>query len=101
MNEPNPRDGTPTGAGAKAGGAAPDAVDPRAAGEELNFVLRARREKLDALLQRGVEPFAYSFDRSHTTADALRAYAESGVDGDADGPAVRVAGRLVSWRAQG
>ena len=69
--------------------------------EEINFVLRARREKLDALVQRGVEPFAYSFDRSHLAADALQAYAESGVEGDTDGPRVRVAGRVVAWRAQG
>jgi lysyl-tRNA synthetase class 2 len=48
-----------------------------------------------------VEPFAYSFDRSHTAAEALHAYGASGAGGDEEGPSVRVAGRLVSWRAQG
>ena len=65
--------------------------------EELNFVLRARREKLEALEKAGVAPFAYSFDRSHSTTDAL-ALLDAGEE---EGPAVRVAGRLVSWRAQG
>jgi len=64
--------------------------------EELNFVLKARREKLDSLLGAGVVPFAYSYDRTHSAAAALEAL------GDAEeGPDVRVAGRLVSWRAQG
>ena len=70
-------------------------------GEALNFVLRARREKLDALVERGVAPFGYAFDRSHSAAEALQAYATSGVEGDVEGPRVRIAGRLVSWRAQG
>ena len=65
--------------------------------EELNFVLRARREKLEALEKAGVAPFAYSFDRSHSTTEAL-ALLDAGEE---EGPAVRVAGRLVSWRAQG
>ena len=38
---------------------------------EENHVLRARREKLDALEKLGVAPFAYSFDRSHSCGDAL------------------------------
>ena len=65
--------------------------------EELNFVLRARREKLEALEKAGVAPFAYSFDRSHSTTEALALLGA----GEEEGPAVRVAGRLVSWRAQG
>ena len=39
--------------------------------DDLNFVLKARREKLDALRSAGVEPFAYSYAREHTTAEAL------------------------------
>ena len=64
--------------------------------DELNFVLKARREKLEALEAAGVAPFAYSFDRSHSSAQALALFGEA-----AEGPEVRVAGRLVSWRAQG
>ena len=65
--------------------------------EELNFVQRARREKLDALAARGIAPFAYRYDRTHTAADAL-----ASLPADvAEGPLVRVAGRLVALRAHG
>ena len=80
--------------------------------DDLNFVMRARREKLDALRAAGVEPFAYSFSREHSAADAvaLLPAPEAGGDGAtsqgaashaADGPTVSVAGRIVAWRAHG
>ena len=64
--------------------------------DEANFVLRARREKLAALEAQGTAPFAYGFNRTH---DALSAIAALG--GAEEGPVVRVAGRIVSWRGQG
>ncbi len=64
--------------------------------DDLNFLMKARREKVDRLRASGVEPFGYSYDRTHTAREAIALL------GDADeGPLVRVAGRLVSWRAQG
>jgi lysyl-tRNA synthetase class 2 len=64
--------------------------------DELNFVLKARREKHDALIERGIAPYAYGFKRTHTAAAAVAAL------GDADeGESVRVAGRIVAWRGQG
>jgi lysyl-tRNA synthetase class 2 len=68
--------------------------------EELNFVMQARREKLAALEAAGVPPFAYSFDRTHSSVEALAAMAELAADAEL-GPVVRVAGRLTSWRGQG
>ena len=66
---------------------------------EASAVLLARRAKLDQLVERGIAPFAYRYERTH---DARRAVAALG-DGpsDAAGPEVRVAGRLVAWRAHG
>lgn len=64
--------------------------------QELNFVMKARREKLERLRASGVEPFAYTFDRTHSSLQAIAALG----DGD-EGPQVSVAGRLVSWRGQG
>jgi lysyl-tRNA synthetase, class II len=64
--------------------------------EDANFVLKARREKLQGLAERGIAPFAYRFDRSHRAADAVGALGDA-----AEGDAVRVAGRLVAWRAHG
>ncbi len=55
----------------------------------------ARREALQALRERGVEPFAYRFERSHTAAEALAAFDPEGE------AAVRVAGRLVALRGHG
>jgi lysyl-tRNA synthetase class 2 len=66
--------------------------------EDLNFVQKARREKLDALVEQGTQPFAYRFDRTHNAADAVALYPEGQ---ESDGETVRVAGRLVSWRSAG
>ena len=70
--------------------------------DELNFVLRARREKLARLEERGIAPFAYGFDRSHSVAEALGLPAEGeGGVAEGEGEEIRVAGRLVAWRAHG
>jgi lysyl-tRNA synthetase class 2 len=65
--------------------------------DELNFVQKARREKLDALVAAGVSPFAYRFERTHDSAAAVAALP----DGAESGETVRVAGRLVAWRGHG
>jgi lysyl-tRNA synthetase class 2 len=73
--------------------------------EELSQVLRVRREKLASLRERGMEPFAYAFDPSHSAAGALAAFAEAESRGTLEeagqGPSVRVAGRIVGWRDMG
>ena len=58
-------------------------------------VERARREKLEALRRRGIEPFAYEFDRTHTAAEAIGAHQPE------RGPVVRLAGRVVAMRPHG
>jgi lysyl-tRNA synthetase class 2 len=63
---------------------------------ERSFVELARRDKLAELRSRGVAPFAYRFERTHTAAQALAAYREGGEE-----PAVAVAGRIVAMRAHG
>ncbi len=77
--------------------------------------IRDRFAKLSQLRERGVEPYAYSFDRSHQLGEALAAFesleaeaSESGVsgpDGEAGDPVelatVRVAGRILSYRDLG
>jgi lysyl-tRNA synthetase class 2 len=65
--------------------------------DDLNFVLKARREKLARLEALGVAPFAYSFDASHDAASALRALPAEA----AEGPRVTLAGRIVAWRPHG
>ena len=68
--------------------------------DDLNFVLKARREKLDALRAASVEPFAYSYTRDHTAAEAI-ASMPAAVGDHEEGPRVSVAGRIVAWRAHG
>ncbi len=64
--------------------------------DELNFVMQARREKLGALVDSGVVPFAYSYDRTHHCGPALALLGEA-----EEGPTVRLAGRIVAWRGHG
>jgi lysyl-tRNA synthetase class 2 len=64
--------------------------------DELNFVLQARREKLEALEAAGVAPYAYGFDRQHSAGEA-QALLGSGEEG----PPVTLAGRIVAWRSHG
>ncbi|MFQ6047521.1 MAG: lysine--tRNA ligase, partial [Gemmatimonadales bacterium] len=60
-----------------------------------SFVEEARRQKLDALRELGIEPFAYAFDRTHTASEAVASYRAG------EGVTVRVAGRLVALRGHG
>jgi lysyl-tRNA synthetase, class II len=66
--------------------------------EERSYVEAARREKRAAIEALGIAPFAYRFERSHTTEDARHAYREGS---DHSGPNVAIAGRIVSWRPKG
>jgi lysyl-tRNA synthetase, class II len=65
--------------------------------DELNFVMQARRDKLDALVAGGEQVFGYSFDRTHSAASAIPLLAAD----SEEGPVVNVAGRIVAWRAHG
>jgi lysyl-tRNA synthetase, class II len=66
--------------------------------EERHYVEAARREKRAELERLGIRPFAYRFERSHTSQEALAAYNDTMGD---QGPDVAVAGRLVAMRSQG
>ncbi len=60
------------------------------------FVEAARREKLKELVERGIAPFAYRFERSATATEALAAYR-----GDDDATTCALAGRVVALRPHG
>ncbi|HJQ54434.1 MAG TPA: lysine--tRNA ligase [Gemmatimonadaceae bacterium] len=64
--------------------------------EETNFVLQARREKLEALEAAGVAAYGYGFDRRHSASDA-----QSLLGTAEQGPEVSLAGRIVAWRSHG
>ncbi|MFC1575287.1 lysine--tRNA ligase [Gemmatimonadota bacterium] len=73
--------------------------------EDLNQVMRIRREKLDLLKEKGIEPFAYRFDRTHRAHEAAALFNEAEANGELDedghGPTVRIGGRLMSFRGHG
>ena len=64
--------------------------------EERSYIEAARREKLEALIEQGIAPFAYRFERSHSAQEALEAYERDGVE-----VSVNTAGRIVSMRPHG
>lgn len=70
--------------------------ESRSAGD-WNRVERDRLAKLEKLIESGVAPYAYSFDRTHTSEAALAALREDAEEG----PEVRVAGRIVALRNMG
>jgi lysyl-tRNA synthetase class 2 len=63
--------------------------------EDLSYIEAARRQKLEALVQMGIEPFAYRFERTHTLAEASSAFSET------EEIPVQVAGRIVALRPHG
>ena len=73
--------------------------------EDLNQVMRSRREKLELLEKKGIRPFAYGYSRSHQADAALKLFrreeADGSVDSEGHGSDVAVAGRMVSFRGHG
>lgn len=73
--------------------------------EDLSQVLRHRREKLAALRERGMEPFAYNFKPSAGADEVVRAFEEAEASGglgeNGHGASASVGGRIVGWRDMG
>ncbi len=73
-------------------------------GEDLPRVLKARLEKLAALKERGIEPFAYSFDVTRHATPSVAAFEEregEAADGERRRVAGRWAGRVAGFRSHG
>jgi lysyl-tRNA synthetase class 2 len=70
--------------------------------EELNDQLIVRREKMEALRQKGIDPFGQRFERQHFSEDILKRF-----DGltkeelEEKQPEVQIAGRIMTKREQG
>ncbi len=62
---------------------------------ELSYIEEARRQKLAVLTERGIEPFAYRFERTHTLDEATTAFDENSE------VSVQVAGRIIALRPGG
>jgi lysyl-tRNA synthetase, class II len=64
---------------------------------DFGRVMRDRIEKLEVLRQRGIEPYGYRFDPTHTAASARELFTGE----EEETQSVRVAGRIVSFRDMG
>jgi lysyl-tRNA synthetase, class II len=67
--------------------------------EDRSYVIEDRLKKLDQLRALGVEPFAYSYEVTHSSDAAKALFSESETEGSHQ--SVRVAGRLIALRAHG
>ena len=62
-----------------------------------NELMKVRMDKMEALREKGVNPFGQRFERTHLAIDVLD-YAEARI---ASGDEVGIAGRLMAKRGQG
>ena len=69
--------------------------------EHRGYVYEDRLAKLAELRRRGIEPFAYRFEVSHSSAAARCLFETAEAGGKTESEAVRVAGRIVSVRTHG
>lgn len=69
---------------------------------QMNDQMRARREKMDALREAGIDPFGHRFDRTHNTEQIRNQYADSTKE-ELEAAAVQVviAGRMMTKRGKG
>jgi lysyl-tRNA synthetase class 2 len=67
----------------------------------LDRITQQRRQKLERLRQRGIDPYPPSYDRSHTTRQALELLEKQKKKGQAKTRAVNIAGRLTAMRRMG
>jgi lysyl-tRNA synthetase class 2 len=73
--------------------------------EEVSQVMRHRREKLESIRERGIEPFAYNFQPTGRSTDAAGAFEAAETAGtlseSGHGSSYVLAGRVVAWRDMG
>jgi lysyl-tRNA synthetase class 2 len=69
--------------------------------ERRKQVVEDRYAKLEELRRRGIEPYAYRFDVTHTTVQARALFAEAVKNGQTETSVIRLAGRLLSLRSHG
>jgi lysyl-tRNA synthetase class 2 len=66
----------------------------------LDRITQQRRQKLERLLARGIDPYPYGYHRSHTTQQALELLKQQEA-GQTEAPVVSLAGRLMAVRRMG
>ena len=67
--------------------------------QDLNEMLKVRREKMEAFKEIGVAPFGHRYEVTAYAADIKAEH--DGLEGDEEGPEVYIAGRLMAIRGHG
>jgi len=67
----------------------------------LDRIARKRREKLDKIRARGINPYPYRYHRSHTTEQAIALLEQQEAKPKADVVSIMVAGRIMAHRNMG
>jgi len=68
--------------------------------EELSELLKVRREKLEEFRSRGMDPFPYNYDKTHSAAEILNEFKEL-KEGEESKAEVSIAGRIMTKRGHG
>jgi len=69
--------------------------DNQQTAEDLNELMKVRREKMDKIAAQGIEPFGRKYDFTHHAQTIIEQYAQL------EGQTVRIAGRLMAVRGHG
>lgn len=69
------------------------------AAQDVNEMMRIRRDKLQTFADMGVAPFGHRYEVTHHAQDIRDHFDE--LEGEMDGPVVRLAGRLTAKRGHG
>ncbi|WP_226086345.1 lysine--tRNA ligase [Mesobacillus sp. S13] len=70
--------------------------------EELNDQLRVRRDKMNSLRDKGMDPFGKRFERTHLTEELISEYGELEKEEiEAKSVSVKIAGRIMTKRGKG
>ncbi len=71
-------------------------MEVKAEAQDLNDLMRRRREELEELIRRGVNPYPYKFDRNAFSKEIIESFKDDAPQRD-----VAVAGRIMSIRRMG
>lgn len=69
--------------------------------EETNDQLKVRREKMDAMVANGQDPFGSRFERTHLAAEIIEEFNELTEEELTEGKEVVIAGRVMTKRGKG
>ena len=67
----------------------------------LDRIIQQRREKLDRIRGRGINPYPYGYHRSHTTQQAIALLKQQEDSGKTEASVVNIAGRIMANRPMG